>query len=144
MPETSEGGNIGVRHGAWGENVAVALLRAKGYDIIARNVRPCVRDRRLELDIVAYERATGVLVFVEVKQHARHARGESRLRGVDRCKRRNVCRACASWRLRNGWQGSYRFDVIEIYGTPEDDAPEIDHIERVALFTARDRRVSWC
>jgi putative endonuclease len=143
MRPQCESANPSVRRGAWGEEVAAELLRRKGYLIVARNFRPDPRDRRLELDIVAYDRQAGAIVFVEVKQHARHETGEARCRGVDRRKLRNMRRACTAWRLGNNWQGGFRFDVVEVYGVPGDGAPEIDHIERVALFVDRCRQVDW-
>ena len=144
MAQENESANIGVRHGAWGEDVAVAMLRAKGYVIVSRNVRPCSWDRRLELDIVAYDRQARAIVFVEVKQHARHNEGESRYRGIDRRKLINVRRACMAWRRSKGWSGAFRFDVVEVYGQPDDgNVPEVDHIERVALFVSSGNRVDW-
>jgi len=134
--------NIGVEHGAWGEDRAVERLRQEGLEIIDRNVRP-YRDRRLEIDIIAYDRTLDAMVFVEVKQHARHSSAESRLRSVDRRKMRNLRLACNAWRRRNRWQGSYRFDVIEIFGVPGDRHPEIDHIRRVNLFVPSERFVRW-
>lgn len=142
MRPRAEPANLAARHGAWGEALAVGLLRRKGYQIVARNIRPCPWDRRLELDIVAYDRQAGAIVFVEVKQHARHVAGEARCRSVNRRKLHNVRRACAAWRLRNGWRGAFRFDIVEVYGVPG-EAPEIDHIERVALFVSRERQVDW-
>jgi len=135
--------NIGVEHGAWGEERAVERLRLEGLEIVDRNVRPC-GDHRLEIDIIAYERDSNTMVFVEVKQHARHALAERRLRSVDRKKKRNLRIACNAWRRRNRWQGSYRFDVIEVFGVPGDRHPEIDHIRRVNLFVPDERFVQWC
>jgi len=134
--------NIGVEHGAWGEDRAVERLRQEGLEIIDRNVRPC-RDRRLEIDVIAYDRALDAMVFVEVKQHARHSDAECRIRSVNRNKMRNLRLACNAWRRRNRWQGSYRFDVIEIFGVPGDRHPEIDHIRRVNLFVPTERFVRW-
>ena len=43
----------------------------------------------------------------------------------------------------NKWQGGFRFDVIEIYGTPEGGRPVVDHIEKVNLFAKQGRFVKW-
>ena len=59
---------------------------------------------------------TDTMVFVEVKQHATLTPYGRRLRSVDRSKRVNLRRACNAWRRVNKWRGSFRFDVIEIYG----------------------------
>lgn len=135
--------NVGVCHGEWGEAVAVDYLHRNGFDILERNIRPVVKDKRLEIDIVALEKATGTVVFVEVKQHSHLSRYSRRLRSVDHRKRVNLRRACNAWRRMRKWSGAFRFDVIEIYGTPEGGAPVIDHITRENLFVRKDRFVKW-
>ncbi len=135
--------NIGVAHGVWGENVASSYLRKRGYLIVDRNSRPCRRNRTLEIDIVAYEQKTDTLVFVEVKQHKSFSPYQSRLRSIDKQKLCNLRRACVNWVKTKDWDGGYRFDVIEIYGTPETGSPEIDHIENVQLFAPKERKVAW-
>jgi len=133
--------NIGVEHGTWGEDVAVERLRLEGLEIVDRNVRPC-RDQRLEIDVIAYDRETDAMVFVEVKQHATHSEGERRIRSVDSAKMRRLRVACNAWRRHNRWQGRYRFDVVEVFGTPG-SRPEIDHVRQVNLFMPPDRFVRW-
>lgn len=135
--------NVGVAHGAWGEDVAAEYLRRGGFEIVERNTRPVERDSRLEIDLVAWDRKADTMVFVEVKQHATLSPYARRLRSVDRRKRENLRRACNAWRRTNKWHGAYRFDVIEIYGTPEGGRPVIDHIEHVELFARRGRFVKW-
>ncbi len=142
LPQSLDG-NIGVVHGQWGEDVAVEALRQKGYLIVDRNSRPCPWNRKLEIDIVAYDKSTDTMVFVEVKQHAGHVPCESRIRGVDRKKRTNLRKAFNAWRRGNKWLGAYRFDVVEIYGVPEGGRPEVDHVERVQIFGLRERFVRW-
>ena len=135
--------NVGALHGEWGEDVAVEYLRRGGYEIVDRNARPVDDDERLEIDIVAFDWKNDAMVFVEVKQHAEHTPYERRLRSIDRRKRLNLRRACNAWRRANKWHGNFRFDVIEIYGTPG-DRPEIDHVPHVELFAKRGRFVKWC
>lgn len=143
MARRPEIDNVGVRRGCWGEDRAVEYLRLKGYEILDRNACPVSRDRRLEIDIVAYEVATDTLVFVEVKQHRDFSPYQRRLRSVTAQKRRNVRRAFNAWRRINRWETGYRFDVIEVYGTPEGGRPVIDHVERVDLFVPNDKTVRW-
>ena len=127
--------NKSVRRGCWGENVAAEHLRRKGWRIVGRNVRPCRRDQRCELDIVAYIPSERQIVFVEVKTHLRHSPYASRLWAVDRRKRANILRASANWLMTRKWHGNYRFDVIEVYGEEAGNMPpEIDHIANVKLF----------
>ena len=127
--------NKSVRRGCWGENVAAEHLRRKGWRIVERNSRPCRRDRRCELDIVAYVPSERQVVFVEVKTHRRHSPYASRLWAVDRRKQANLLRASANWLMARKWHGNFRFDVIEVYGDETGNAPpEIDHIANVKLF----------
>ena len=143
--KNSASSNVSVEHGRWGEDVAADFLRRRGYIIVERNVHPCRKDERLEIDIVAYSREKDAIVFVEVKQHAEHSEYESRLRSIDRRKRMLMRRVCRSWLIKHKWEGAYRFDVIEVFGTPESKEPaEIDHIERVDIFVGREKFVNWC
>ena len=135
--------NLGVSHGVWGESVAADYLRRGGFEILERNVCPVVRDLRLEIDIVAWDRANDVMVFVEVKQHARLSPYARRLRSIDRRKRLNLRRACDAWRRINKWGGAFRLDVVEIYGVPEGGEPVIDHVVGVDIFAKRGRFVRW-
>lgn len=143
MSRLRENGNLGVGHGFWGETVACEFLRAKGYEIFERNATPYDRDRRLEIDIVAYERESDTLVFVEVKQHKRHTPYEARLRSVNQRKLRNLRIAFNAWRRTNHWDEGCRFDVIEIYGAPEIGIESIDHIEGVRVFNRSENHVNW-
>lgn len=135
--------NIGCVHGEWGEAVATEYLRRGGYEIIESNARPMVNDLRLEIDIVAWDRATDTMVFVEVKQHACLSKYARRLQSIDRRKKDNLRRACNAWLKVNKWRGARRFDVIEIYGVPDGGHPVIDHIQDVELFARPGRFVKW-
>lgn len=135
--------NVGVLRGAWGEKIALEHLRHKGYVIIDKNLCPVERDRRLEIDLIAWDRETAAIVFVEVKQHASLSPYARRLQSVNKRKLNNLRRAFNAWRRINKWQGSYRFDVIEIYGVPEGGQPIVDHIKNVRLFVHKERFVRW-
>lgn len=129
-------------NGRWGEAVAAEFLRRRGFEIIDSNSRPSRKDRRLEIDIVARDKANDTIVFVEVKQHARISAFQRRLRSVDAQKKMNLRRACNAWRRVNAWSGAFRFDVIEVYGSPG-ARPFIDHIQNVRLFVPGGRFVKW-
>lgn len=144
MPRPLDAENVGVRHGRWGEDVAVAHLRLEGLTILERNVRPCRNDRRIEIDVIAYDRKTDVIVFVEVKQHKARSPYQNRMRSVTRHKLELLRRGCRTWLLCNRWCGGSRFDVFEVYGTPEEPAKiETDHIRHVRLFASEERFVNW-
>ena len=136
--------NVGVIRGQWGEDVAADWLRGEGYVVVERNVRPNPRDRRLEIDLVVYDREHDLIVFVEVKQHARRSEYQRRLRSVDRRKFVTLRRACSAWLRRNRWRGGYRFDVVEVYGEPGSRRPpEVDHVRHVRLFSPPETFVNW-
>lgn len=133
---------VAAANGKWGEDIAADFLVTKGYSIAERNSRPCFGDARLEIDIIAYDRKRDIIVFVEVKQHSSASPFQSRLRCIDRRKKTLLLRACRSWLRRKRWRGSYRFDVIEVYGSPGKVAA-VDHIERVRLFESEETFVNW-
>jgi putative endonuclease len=127
--------NVNVQRGCWGENVAASYLIRIGWRVIERNVRPCRKDRRCEIDIIAYVPEEKRVVFVEVKTHYRHSSYAGRLWAINRRKKSNLLRACACWLIERKWHGNFRFDVIEVYGKNEKGVnPEIDRITNVKLF----------
>lgn len=132
--DRARGERIAAR-GRWGENCAAAYLQRNGWVVIGRNVRPCKTDQRCEIDLVLRSRDRGTIVFVEVKTHLQHSTWANRLWKIDRRKKGVLLRACTNWVLRNRWHGNFRFDVVEVYGSPDAATPpEIDHLENVPLF----------
>lgn len=131
-------GTENAERGRWGETVAESFLRKRGWVLVGRNVRPCVKDQRCEIDLIVRSRDRGTIVFVEVKTHiVKSARG-SRLWRIDKRKRNNLLRACSNWILKNKWHRNFRFDVIQVYGGPgSEDLLEIDHVENVDLFPSK-------
>ena len=128
-------GDLSAERGRWGEEVATRYLRNRGWSVLERNARPCASDRRCEIDLIVRSADRRSVVFVEVKTHRRRSARASRLWCVDRRKKNVLLRACTNWILRKKWHGNFRFDVIEVYGTPGDARPtEIDHVENVPLF----------
>ena len=124
-----------VAQGEWGEGVATRFLKEKGWRIVGRRVRPCRRDRRCEIDIVAFDPDAARVVFVEVKTHRARSPFACRLWGVDRRKKSVLLRACAAWLQHEKWHGNFRFDVVEVFGRRAGSGtPAIDHLENVPLF----------
>jgi putative endonuclease len=78
------------RLGLAGEGVAARFLEARGYRIVARNVRA----DRVEIDLVA--RRGALLVFVEVKSRA-SLRGGSAAEAVDERKQQRLRRGARAW-----------------------------------------------
>lgn len=110
------------RIGAEGEARAAAHLAARGYRILARNVRA----DGVEIDLVA-ERA-GTLAFVEVKTRRSRAAGAPE-EAVDARKRARLVRGAVAWLAEaRPRRRSIRFDVIACE-TNENGAWEIRHLE---------------
>jgi putative endonuclease len=97
------------RLGQAGEAVAARFLEARGYRIVARNVRAA----RVEMDIVA--RRGPLLVFVEVKSRA-SLRGGSAAEAVDARKQRRLRRGAQAWLATRPLEARgtrrTRFDVV--------------------------------
>ena len=100
--------------GRLGEDLAVDLLAASGYRIVARNVRMPGG----EIDIICRDGDT--VVFVEVKTRA-SARFGSALAAVDARKRRTLRALAADWLQIAAPQAQARFDIVTI----ECDVPKL-------------------
>jgi len=106
--------------GKKGEDIAVALLRIKGYLIIARNFR-C---KKSEIDIICQYK--GILIFVEVKSRSSKAFGEPE-DFVSNTQKNAIIRAAESYIIENDWQGDIRFDIVAVY--KKDEQEEVRHFE---------------
>ena len=96
--------------GRRGEQVAARFLKRSGCRILAKNFRA----GRHEIDLIAEERATGTIVFAEVKTRTEGGFGRPS-EAVDARKQRFLRLAAQSWILQNGMEGrAARFDVIEV------------------------------
>jgi len=129
-----ENGPEHLQTGIWGEELAAAYLREKGYVILERDWHSKHRD----IDIIAQDGET--TVFVEVK--TRHSRdfGEP-TDAIDYRKRENLRHAIQHYlNYRN--ITTYRFDVITIIGSIDGMNPEIEHIENFCILEPYNRR-TW-
>jgi len=120
--------------GEWGESVASDFLIEKGYKILKRNYVP---KKHYEIDIVALQ--NDVIVFVEVKTRKSINYGRPAV-AVDRKKRAKLQHAIVAYLQKLKKQNPYfRIDIIEVVGTPEQGALEINHIENA--FNLNDRYI---
>lgn len=125
-----------LRAGLWGEEQAERFLRQRGWPILGRRVR-LGRD---ELDLVARDGET--LVFVEVKTRRTEDFGRP-FDAVKRSKRHSLSRAAMHYLKKLPTRPSFfRFDVLEVVGTPEAGAPRIRHIEKAFSLDPR-YRIFW-
>jgi len=110
--------------GLWGEDIAARMLAGKGYKILGIRVRLDARD---EIDIVARDEES--LVFVEVKTRKNEAYGRPAA-AVKREKQHTLSRAAVRYLKRIKFPAvNFRFDIVEVIGSPGCDNPDVNHIE---------------
>ena len=96
--------------GRTGERLAARHLRRGGYRILAKNWR----SYRHEIDLIAREKSTGTVVFVEVKTRTPGSYGRP-ADAVNADKRRFLRLAAEAWLMEHGgMEQPARFDVIEV------------------------------
>lgn len=96
--------------GQRGERAAARWLKRNGCRILQKNYRA----GRHEIDLIAEEKATGTILFVEVKTRTEGGFG-SPMEAVDRNKQRFLRLAAEQWLAENRLYGQpARFDVIEV------------------------------
>ncbi|MGE3976784.1 MAG: YraN family protein [Nitrospira sp.] len=104
------------------EMQAEQFLLAKGYRILARNVRTPLG----ELDLVAEDQ--GVVVFVEVKGRTTEAFGGALL-AVNHRKRAKLTKLAAQYLAQRHWSDkACRFDVVLVQGRSSDQE-QIEHLQ---------------
>ena len=106
--------------GEKGENLAVQLLREKGYSILAENWR----SGRNELDIIA--RIGETLVFVEVKTRSTAFFGDPS-EAVSVAKQKRIVQAANDYMQQYEIELEARFDVISVITTTAEQI--LDHME---------------
>ena len=122
--------------GLWGEQQAEAFLKAQGYRILGRRFRITARD---EFDLIA--RQGSILVFIEVKTRGSGSFGRP-LSAVDRHKQHVLSRAAVRYLAKLKQPVNFRFDVVEVIGSPGPRAPTVRHIEN-AFPLDRRYRLPW-
>jgi putative endonuclease len=108
--------------GRRGETLAAAMLRRRGWEILARNFRV----GRKEIDLIV--RRGEVVAFVEVKARAGPGYGHP-LEAITWAKRREIERVARAWVATHGLPGDlYRFDAVAItWGG--DGSVLVEHVE---------------
>jgi putative endonuclease len=117
-----------VRHtrGRRGEDLAAAHFRRLGYAVLARNHRT----RFGELDLVLHDRASGTIVFCEVK--TRRAGSGDPWDALHDAKREQVRRMGAAWltEVRDRPFGAeVRFDAVGVLLDADGGLVRLDHLE---------------
>ena len=99
-----------VQKGKLAEDIAEEYLRALGYKFYNRNVR-IGRD---EIDLVMFDPAEQVVVFVEVKSRTTPSSNYTPELNLTQSKRAKLFRSAHAWVDLCAYEGSYRIDVIYI------------------------------
>jgi len=115
-----------LQSGIWGEELAAAYLREKGYVILERNWHSGHRD----IDIIAQR--NDCTVFVEVKTRSNREYREPE-EAINYEKQKNLLRSINHYLNYRHLKAPWRFDVITIIGKPYGNTPEINHIENFNL-----------
>lgn len=103
-----------IETGKEGEDIAVAYLENKGYEIIEKNFRA----GHLELDIIAQQNDCLVFVEVRLRKNAEFGYPEE---SMGRAKITAVKRAAEAYMRKSKWMGDVRFDFIAITQQPTFD-----------------------
>lgn len=116
-----------------GEALAVTHLKARGYEILARNYRAV----RGEIDLVAQD--GDCIVFVEVKTRRSLKFGLPQA-AVTAQKQRQISKvALAYLQTHNLFDAPCRFDVIAIHLSPQLEVLKLEQIESAFEFQANNR-----
>ncbi len=112
------------RLGRWGESLAAAYLRRKGFVIVETNYR----SRYGEIDLIAQN--AGFTVFAEVKLRA-DAQFAMAREFVDEGKQERIRNTALCWLAAHEGALQPRFDVIEIYAPYGGNTryPKLIHLE---------------
>ncbi|MDO4252499.1 MAG: YraN family protein [Rothia sp. (in: high G+C Gram-positive bacteria)] len=107
--------------GRWGEDLALAVLQAQGYQLLQRNWRPKSQDlgHRLtgEIDAILLDPAAQQLVFLEVKTRSSQAYGHP-LEAIAPAKAQRLRSLAYAWINQQGQrQASLRIDAVAITGS---------------------------
>ena len=111
-----------IKFGKYGEDLAIELLKAKGFQIIQRNYR----QKCGEVDIIAKDKKT--LVFIEVKTRSSLRFGQP-FEAVTTAKQAQLSRIALDYMTRNKIiNQAARFDVISIL-LEKNREPKIEHLQ---------------
>ena len=109
-----------IKKGKEAEALAADFLKAKGFEIVARNYRY----KRSEIDLIV--KKNNWLIFVEVKMRSSDAFGLPE-DFVDYKKARNIMDGAEEYAYQQNWQGNVRYDIVSV--RDQHGEKEIVHIE---------------
>lgn len=110
------------------EESACSFLVDKGYEIIERNWR----FSKAEIDVIAKDKKSDILVFIEVKSRSYSTFGDPET-GVSRQKIKLVSDAASAYMEQTGYNWAIRFDIIGVQYNDKNEAL-INHFEDAFLL----------
>jgi putative endonuclease len=111
------------RLGRWGENVAAEYLTARGYQVLARNMRTPYG----EIDLLC--KKDGVMVFVEVKTRSGTEYGMPEAAVTPNKRDHLLASIAAYWQQAQEAECDWRIDVIAILRQNAGKNVEVEHFE---------------
>lgn len=103
------------------------FLYKNGYEIVDLCSRPCKRDQRLDIDIVAYDRNMETIVMCLVRTHKKRDLKTRMMNCYKFEALQKIRKAGRCWVKAQKWNGKVRIDIIDIY-----DDGSIDHVQKCA------------
>lgn len=117
-----------LQSGRYGEEKAVQYLISNGYIIIARNFRSKIG----EVDIIAVEKQSKTLVFVEVKMRSNNLFGAPS-EAIRQKKLRALIKTAQFYQFTHrNLPENIRFDAIEVIKS-SDGRVQIEHIKNITM-----------
>ncbi|KPL81446.1 YraN family protein [Herpetosiphon geysericola] len=115
--------------GQWGEHYAAAYLQQLGYQLITSGWR-C---RWGEIDLIAYDQTTLVIIEVRTRRGAAHG---SAAESLTLKKRQRLAQLMQAYlqvleQAQTPWLGEYRIDAIAI--TLSRGQPQLEHFQAISI-----------
>jgi putative endonuclease len=119
--------------GKIGEQAAADFLKNNGYEILEMNFQNNSGRRLGEIDIIAKDKKTKELVFVEVKTRDSQKYGATLPEeNITHEKLRKLSKIASAWLYKNNLQdAAYRFDAISVWLDFETRRAKIKHITHI-------------
>lgn len=121
--------------GQTGEEVAANYLKAKNYEILDMNFKNNSGRRLGEIDIIARDKTTDELVFVEVKTRDFSKYSDTLPEeNITRAKLHKLSKIASAYLRAKGLQDAgYRFDAISVWLNHETRLARVKHIPHIYL-----------
>lgn len=121
--------------GATGEQVAANFLKNKGLEIVEMNFKNDSGRRLGEIDIIARDKTSDELVFVEVKTRD-FQKYQTTLpeENITRSKLRKISRAAENYlRQKQLRDAAYRFDAVSVWLDYASRRAKVKHLRNIYL-----------